>query len=302
MSKKIVFPLLFVGLIGGGLYYKHLQDQQKQALRDRTEKKLMNTLKLESVSPGESLSIKIEKKMQPKCWIGDADVLVEDLDNKAANDFIVTLESLVDPSKSAVAKVDLQTFYDNPSTSLKLETTAFNSNDALGLFICSNYDSSNKCYGKKVMDVMELYDKYVREEIIHVAEDKKIPFRIALFQNNMSPKIEKTISTDHIYYFQYVYINNGEIIYPTENVTKASYYKTLGKFEQRVLGLREGIKKRIKYAFKSNKALNNFSMEKEASSGLKINIPYRNTKCILGYEEAQKMNEERRKKLKQNNK
>lgn len=300
MNKKMVFPLLIVGLVGGGLYYKHLQGEQKKALRERTAKKLMNTLKLDKVSSADKISIKLEKKQQPKCWIGDADVLVEDLDKKAASEFIVTLESLSEKGQTSIAKVNLDEFYENPSTLLDIATNKFTGNHALGLFMCSDYKQTGTCEGKKVMDVMELYDKYVREEVIVVSSDKKMPFRIALFDRTNSSKIEKTIETDHVYFFQYVYIKDGELIFPTDNVTKASYYKTLGKYEQRVLGLKKDIKKRIKYAFKTNKALNNFAMAKNGNQ-LTINLPYRNRYCLLGYEEM--MNDrEKRNKLKQNKK
>ena len=62
MNKKMVFPLLIVGLIGGGLYYKHLQGEQKKLFVREPLKKLMNTLKLDKVSSTNKLSIKIEKK------------------------------------------------------------------------------------------------------------------------------------------------------------------------------------------------------------------------------------------------
>ena len=80
-------------------------------------------------------------------------------------------------------------------------------------------------------------------------------------------------------------MQNGQLIFPKDNVTKASYYKTLGKYEQRVLGLKKDIKNRIKYAFKTNKALNNFAMSKNGDQ-LTINLPYRNKYCVLGYEEV----------------
>lgn len=288
MSKKAVFPLLLVGLVGGGFYYNHLQKEKKIAIIKATAEKLTKSLKLSELAPSEKLAVTINKKQQPKCWVGDADVLVEDLDMKSADDFLMSIESLTEKDKSVSVKINLQSFYDDPQTSVEFALSKFKGTHAAGLFICSDFNKSGKCDGKEVVDIMDLYNRYVREEVIHVPSDKDLPFRIALFQNKVTPEIDAHIYKDYIYYFQYIYIDDGKVIFPSDNITKAAFYNTLGKYEQRVLGLKKGIKDRIKYAFKTNKTLNNFAMRKD-QGGLFINIPYRNRACILGYAETQEL-------------
>jgi hypothetical protein len=288
MDKKAIFSLLIVGLIGGGFYYDHLQKERKKAVRLSTAKKLEKVLKLNKLKVRNKVEVSIVKKMQPKCWVGDADVLVEDLDQKSQDDFLITLESLSKPDMSESVKINLQTFFDQPITEIDLPLSKFKGNHALGLFICSDSEGKGTCRGKKIQDVMDLYGNYVREEVIHVASDKKLPFRIALFQNKVTPEVEKHIATDHVYYFQYIYISGGKLIFPKENIAKASYYNNLGKYEQKVLGLRKDIKNRIKYAFKSNKDLKNYAMSTMGKK-LAINIPNRNRDCILGYEQTQQL-------------
>ena len=106
-----------------------------------------------------------------------------------------------DKTQRSSVTVNLDKFYENPNTLLNIATSKFSGNHALGLFICSDYKKTGKCADKKIMDVMELYDKYVREEVIVVSSDKKMPFRIALFNRTMNSKIEKAIETDHVYFF-----------------------------------------------------------------------------------------------------
>ena len=127
---------------------------------------------------------------------------------------------------------------------------------------------------------MDLYQTYVSERLMvnDDAKEGEVPFKMKIMNKKIKGNVKMTVNSDHLFYFQYVHLRDGEIEYPSKTETDKKYFSKLGKYEKRFLGHNKNIKSRIKYVYKANSILRSLPLKADVET-LQVTVPYRNPEC-----------------------
>ncbi len=189
-----------------------------------SEKKEIDTIKV-----GSSLDVAIE--IERECRFGDFDIMLADLNMSGpmGNDLLLSVEPIV-PTKSEFKPVYVKLSVPDIEFGYK-KTFALSlpkQREHLGVFLCRDRDKKGKCNSKEIFDYGQIEES---------------------LQNEGSLKIRKA---DKIYFFQYLYAENDELHFLTDNVESLKEaFAAVDRITSTVANasLREEIKKKAKKLF-----------------------------------------------------
>lgn len=279
---KILFSSLFIGvLIYIGYLWKYSDPLEKYVSSGHSMSKKLKLASTDLVN--HSLNIEVRIIDQKYCWVGDMDIISQDLNFKNEKDFTLSVESLTRPGKVSQQKVSYDYLSKQGSANFKVDLSTFDTIDSLGLFLCSNPKSS--CSDISAIDPVKIYKAYTEEvKVLEPDPNPDYKIKVRTRYNQDKKKIEGMAQRDNVYFYGHLFRVADKVSYPKISdkvLSKPKHYmNTMYNFETKILKKNSISQAKFTEAAKTLSVLQNLPLS-SAENKVVIELPKRIKRCYI---------------------